>query len=227
MTLWKKPWVCLLLNSPSTSCFLSLQWQLPIICVWSCWYFHSHLRSCELLNYYLVILQPLPVCRQPMICTVIFLSFSFGTGKYYSTIWETVCYFYSLVQAKRWARIDWTEPNVLDQPKQFLIQKIISKDYLVSIEDPWITVCDVHIYKSSQWCFCYTEVFNRCKSPTAYPPFSFPFPKITVPRERFPSSVRQSNYKTVLLWRSPTLKITWAHVGNHTHSFGFFYGSFE
>lgn len=113
----------------------------------------------------------------------------------------------SLVQAKRWARIGWTEHNVLDQPKQFLIQKIISEDYLLSIEDPWITVCDVHIYKSSQWCFCYTDVLNTYKSPTAYPPLSFPFPKITVPREKFPSTVRQSNYKTVL----PFVKVPNSH----------------
>lgn len=100
----------------------------------------------------------------------------------------------------------------------FWLRRLSQKNYLLSIEDPWITGCDVHIHKSSQWCFCYTEVFNRCKS-TAYPPFSFHFPKITVPRERFPSSVRQSNYKIVTLSRSLTLKITWTHAGSHTHSF--------
>lgn len=56
VTLWRKPWGVYSSAVFQLSCFLSLQRQLPIICIWPCWCFHYHWSSCEL-NYCLVTLQ--------------------------------------------------------------------------------------------------------------------------------------------------------------------------
>lgn len=41
------------------------------------------------------------VTLQPVICTIDFPCFSLGTGKYYSRIWQSVRYFYSLCFKQR------------------------------------------------------------------------------------------------------------------------------